>query len=74
MQRFTMIDYRGIEAVHREDMIIFHLVLVAVIIARLVMIQIVGRIDIDFAFIDMGGRVRGIDVSYNRLIRLRGCC
>lgn len=71
MQRFAVIDHRRIEAVHRENMIVFHFILVAVIIARLVMIQIVGRIDIDFAFIDMGGRVRCIDVSYDRLIRLR---
>ncbi|MEK4365683.1 hypothetical protein MKX68_24895 [Paenibacillus sp. FSL M8-0212] len=52
-------------------MIVFHFILVAVIIARLVMIEIMGRIDVDFALVDMGGRVRSEDVGYERLVGLR---
>ncbi|MNF18747.1 hypothetical protein D3C80_2230310 [compost metagenome] len=52
-------------------MIVFHFILVAVIVARLVMIEVMGRIDVDSALVDMGGRVRSEDVGYERLVGLR---
>ncbi|MNC80715.1 hypothetical protein D3C75_1336140 [compost metagenome] len=52
-------------------MVILHFVLVAVIIDRSIMVQVVGRIDIDPVPEHMSRWISGIDMGNKRLIGLR---
>ncbi|MNI57588.1 hypothetical protein D3C73_1126590 [compost metagenome] len=73
MERFPVIHGGRAEVIQGQNMIILHGVLVAIVIIRSVMIQVMRRIDINFALEYMGRRVSCINVGHQRLLGLYTC-
>lgn len=71
MQRLAVVDDRRIQIVHGQHMVVFHLVLVAVVVRRPVMLEVVGRINVQLALENMRRRIRRVNMSDERLFRLR---
>ena len=67
MESFTVINAFAVKRIHGKDMIILHPVFIAVIVVLSVVWNIVGRIDVEFVIENMGGRIRGKDMTYQRL-------
>jgi hypothetical protein len=65
-ERDAVVGDGAADAVHGEDVVVDHVVLVAAVVERDVGVAVVGRVDVDPAVEDVRGRVRRVDVRDER--------
>lgn len=53
--------------VQREDVVVVHVVLVAIVVELDVGLPVVRGVDVELSLEDVGGRVRGVDVGDERI-------
>ena len=64
----AVIGHGPAHGVHRDDVVVVHVVLVAIVVVGLGGFDIVRGVDVESAVEDVGGGIRGVDVSDERLV------